>query len=328
MTLSPRLAATTRPSIPLTQTQIAARDRVAEALASGRWRQRAVPCFCGELDSLTVAERDRYGLAVRTVLCPRCGLLRTSPQMCPETTAAFYREKYRALYSSPHGPEELYADQVRRGQRYRHALRNALHDVEVVYEVGCGAGGILSPFREAGKRVAGCDMGAEYLAMGRREGLDLHHGGVGSFLEARDGEQAQLLFLVHVLEHFGDLRRELREVLEALAPGGLLFVEVPGLRDIDASPFYRGDLLRYLQNAHNYHFTAKTLGFVLQSLGLDLVYCDENATAIARRPNALCPRLTPAPKDEARRTLRYLGGLERRLASPARAPMPRTELSP
>jgi SAM-dependent methyltransferase len=311
MTLCSRFAFSAQPTIPLTQTQLRARDHVAAALASGRWCLHVTPCFCGERQEMVIAERDRYGLPVRTVLCPRCGLLRSSPRLADDAAAAFYDEAYRELYSSPLGPEQLFAEQLSRGRLYRQALGEALPTVELVYEVGCGAGGLLSAFTEVGKRVAGCDMGDEYLAQGRAEGLSLHHGDATSLLEARDGEQADLLLLIHVLEHFGDLRRELRETLRALKPGGLLLVDVPGLRAIGGSSCYRGDLLRYLQNAHNYHFTASTLRHVLESAGLEVLHCDESALAVARKPQHLLPRAATMPAGEARTTLRFLAELER-----------------
>ena len=59
-----------RPTLRLSPGQLAARDRVLAALADGTYALEDASCFCGgaELD-LEIAERDRYGLPVRTVLC-------------------------------------------------------------------------------------------------------------------------------------------------------------------------------------------------------------------------------------------------------------------
>lgn len=311
MALSARLAANQRSSIPLTFAQLGARDRVASRLASGEYEQRSTACFCGAEGGLLIAERDRYGLPVRTVLCPRCGLLRSDPRLTDAAAATFYQQEYRTLYGDSGGAEALLAEQIRRGRAYLNALAPLLGDVETIFEVGCGAGGLLLPFAEAGKRVVGCDLGADYLEAGRARGLELVHGDVGALLEYTQGRRADLLFLIHVVEHFSDLRSAFEEVSRVLAPGGLLFVDVPGLRNIKGHEGYRGDLLRYLQNAHNHHFSGRTLSFVLQSLGFEVLSCDEKAGALARKRTRSSVRSPLMPAGEPRALLRLLADLER-----------------
>jgi SAM-dependent methyltransferase len=311
MCLSPRLAASTRPHLSLTSDQLSVRERVLQRLHDGVYGTEEVACFCGATEGMPIAERDRYGLPVRTLLCWRCGLLRTSPRMTAEATRRFYEEDYRGLYSGPGDAEALFEQQADRGRGFLRLLQRLLPQIDTVYEVGCGAGGILSAFAEAGKRVAGCDLGGDHLAAGRRRGLDLVRGDAADLLRRR-GEPADLVLLLHVAEHFLDLRAELAAVLELVRPGGLLLVEVPGVHSIPG--VYRGDLLLYLQNAHTFHFTARTLGYVLGSLGLEVLLAEERALGLAMRP---CGWSLPAgpgvpPPGEAMRVLRFLGELEAR----------------
>lgn len=309
MSLSARLGKGDRPTLRLSPGQLAARDRVLAALADGTYALEDAPCFCGgaELD-LEIAERDRYGLPVRTVLCQHCGLLRTTPRMTAESTARFYDRDYRDLYTGPGNAESLFAGQVARGRGLVNLLSKLLPKVDRVYEVGCGAGGLLLPFAEVGKTVAGVDLGGEYLDVGRAHGLQLVQGNASALL-AETGEPADLVLLVHVLEHYLDLRSAVHETCELIAPGGLLLVEVPGLASIAHG--YGGDILRYLQNAHTYHFTGATLGFVLRRCGLEVLACTEDAIALCRRPAQLHADLVAPAPDEAGRNLRTLAELER-----------------
>lgn len=284
MTLAPRFRYSPGPAVLLDEAQVEVRDRVIERMHRGDYPAENVPCFCGapvERDVL-VAERDRYGLPVRTVMCSRCGLLRSSPRLTAEATARFYDEDYRDLYTGEAvGAAGLFEQQRANGAARARRLAGLVEGSDTIYEVGCGAGGLLEVFAGLGKRVAGADLGEEYLTYGRSRGLELVHGDAADLL-AHTGEQADMVFLVHVLEHFLDLPTELGKLWRLLKPGGVLVVEVPGLWSVPS--VYRGDLMLYLQNAHTYHFCGQTLDDVLSGCGFDVAYTDESALALAVRP--------------------------------------------
>ena len=282
-----------------------------------------VPCFCGATQAQLLARRDRYGLPVSTLLCDTCGLLRTSPRMTRESYDRFYEDDYRSLYVGSHKKREALLGQSRSASMLP-IYQKLLPPPATIFEVGCGAGGLFPPLIEAGYRVAGCDLDGDAAALGRSKGFDTVQGNA-SRLKSEFGEAADGLVLSHVVEHFLDLRAELTEVCEALHPGGLLFITVPGVRNI--APSYGGNILAYLQNAHTYHFTAATLRFVLESVGLVTHFVDEQCLAIAEKPTAAHPRIIPTfPTGETVRTLNYLRALEHRLeyrAAKLHTPSPR-----
>ena len=312
MALSARLRAQDRPWLRLTPQQLQARARVLAKIDDGTYRLEAAPCFCGAPSGsdLEIAGRDRYGLPVRTVLCQACGLLRSDPRMDADSTARFYQDDYRDLYTGAGNATPLFESQVARGRGLVGLLAKLLPSIDTVYEVGCGAGGLLVPFKEIGKRVRGVDLGDEYLEVGRAHGLDLVHGTADDLLREA-GEPADLVLLMHVLEHYLDLRASIEQTVRLVRPGGILLVEVPGIASI--GPGYRGDVLSYLQNAHNFHFTAATLEFVLTRCGLDVLACTESAVALCQRPEASGPRSVQPSPGVAASVLRTLGEFERRL---------------
>jgi SAM-dependent methyltransferase len=311
MALSARLREQDRPWLRLSAGQLAARERVLLKIADGTYVREAAPCFCGAPnDDTEIAGRDRYGLPVRTVMCNRCGLLRSDPRMDADSTARFYQDDYRDLYTGPGNGEMLFDSQVARGRGLVALLAKLLPTVDTVYEIGCGAGGLLQPFAELGKRVWGVDLGDEYLEVGRRHGLSLVHGNSDDLLREA-GEPADLVLLMHVLEHYLDLEQSIAQTLRLVRPGGILLVEVPGIGTIENG--YRGDLLSYLQNAHNFHFTAATLAMVLKKCGLDVLACTDSGVALCQRPEtpAEVNEVAPEPGTAAA-VLRTLVDLERR----------------
>ncbi len=308
MTLGHRFAAHDRAWLRLSPGQNEARSRVLAKLHDGTYELEATPCFCGGPPrDLEISLRDRYGLPVRTVLCEHCGLMRSDPRMTAAAAARFYDEHYRDLYTGPGNGEALYRSQVARGRGLTQLLAKLLPQIERVYEVGCGAGGLLAPFAELGKQVAGVDLGGEYLEVGRGHGLALVQGDASALLAAQ-GRTADLVLLMHVFEHYHDLHASAAELATLLDPGGVLLVEVPGIATIGTH--YRSDLLSYLQNAHNYHFTATTLEFVLRRCGFDVLACTESGVALCQKPEAPTATMVPPPRGEAARVLDMLRGFE------------------
>lgn len=314
MALSPRLAAQEpdqrRAWLRLSAKQSEARTRVLAKIDDGTYVLEAAPCFCGAQAGadLEIAGRDRYGLPVRTVLCGACGLLRSDPRMDADSTARFYQDDYRDLYTGPGNAAPLFDSQVTRGRGLVSLLAKLLPTIDTVYEVGCGAGGLLLPFAEQGKRVRGVDLGDEYLEVGRAHGLELVHGDADELLR-RAGEPADLVLLMHVLEHYLDLRTSIAQTMALVRPGGLLLVEVPGVASIATG--YRGDILSYLQNAHNFHFTAASLAFVLRRCGLEVLACTDSALALCQKPEIAPDAAVVADPQAASAVLRTLAELER-----------------
>ena len=305
MLLSHRYQKQSPVALQLSLAQRALRDRIRHDMESGDYTSEHVDCFCGDSGGRVLAEKDRYGLPVKTILCMECGLLRSSPRLTEEATKRFYEEDYRLLYTGDgEDPENLFAGQVERGKQIFRRFEKVFQNVESVVEVGCGAGGQLMAFAEQGKHVAGVDLGSEYLDVGRSHGLDLIPGDALTLLEHL-GEPVDAILITHVLEHFLDLRQEIAKLSALLKPNGVMLLEVPGIHMIEKG--YQHDFLRYLQNAHNYHFTAATFEYVLGSCGFDVCYTDESVTAlVVKNPQEVDPALIQRPSGEHAKIMRYL----------------------
>ena len=262
------------PAKRLNPMQVAARDRVLHRIATSYYLTEAALCICGESTSIAVADLDRYGLPAPNVMCTRCGVVRTTPRFDAASLSRFYDEDYRPLYAgSESASDEFFADQVQHG-RGVWTFVNPHGPYARVADVGCGAGGILMPFLKSGSTVAGCDLGSDYLERGRAEGLDLRH---GSYDTLQDIGPFDLVILSHVIEHIRDPGEFLAGLHGIVAKeSGLVYVEVPGLRDIARY----GDPLAYFQNAHLFGFDLGTLTRLFESKGYRLVAGNENVQAL------------------------------------------------
>jgi len=262
------------------------------------------PCLCRAGTDLLVACRDRFGIPVRVVLCRNCGLMRNDPYLDDTSVARFYRDDYRAIHTSKWSDDHEYFDlQQWRGRRILSWLAD--HDVAPpnrVFEIGCGAGGILAAFRNAGSDAVGCDYGIDLLEFGRRAGLTLEAGSAASL---KPHGQADMIIMSHVVEHLRDPIAELRQVQQLLSPDGLLYVEVPGLLVVRRR---EKTLENFLQYAHVWHFSQDTLRFVLGLTGFHCLHQDEGVHSLFSRDESNTPN---ADVNAFKKTLRYLRFLNR-----------------
>lgn len=268
-------------TLPLTPLQKRFVRQVVEKLRSGQYPLESVPCaVCGGHDFEQLAAKDRYGIPLSTQICKNCGLVQTNPRMTQAAYNEFYNCEYRPLYEGElrANPKPLRLQYARGVALREYVARFLSHPPQEtrILEVGCGAGGVLQAFHEVGFQVQGIDLGEEYVTYGREHlGLDLT---VATIHEVDLKRRPHMVLYSHVIEHILDLESEFRQVHRLLSPDGLLVIETPGLYHIPVN--YAHDCLRYLQNAHVYTFSLRTLCNVLEPLGFRLLSGTEQVRAV------------------------------------------------
>lgn len=78
-----------------------------------------------------------------------------------------------------------------------------------------------------------------------------------------------------------NLKKEIKTIKHALKDEGIIYIEVPGIKNISRA--YGSDILLYLQNAHTYNFTLKTLENIFKKYGFKKIYGDERIRAIFKK---------------------------------------------
>ena len=238
-------------------------------MTSGDCRLVRETCPCGENEAVTIAEVDRYGLPLTTVLCRTCGTLRTNPYLDDASLDHFYRTTYQTMYARAPQLEQYFVNQFGYGERVYSLYQQRLPRGSSVLEVGCGAGGGLAAFEERGHRVVGCELSRELTEFGTRIGVpNLCHGTTQELPARLTSRRFDLIYLHHVFEHVQSPARTLTELAELLTPQGRILAIVPDITRIDAFPNPAGDALRFLHVAHKYNFTPRCLEIVAVRVGL------------------------------------------------------------
>ena len=252
---------------------------------NGEYKLVENKCLCknnNAIQDIVIAEKDRYGIPIENILCSKCGLIRSGKVLDDESNIDFYKKYYRSIYGGYNnlGANELFLNQISRGQKFLHLFEDKVPgtDVSNIFEIGCGAGGIVYSFTEAGYEGRGCDYNQEYLNYGKSQGLDLL---VGDYQGLVEDDSVDLLILAHVMEHFIDPTTEMNRIIKKVKPEGFLIIEVPGVFWIEKmypSP------LHYFQSAHVMNYYKEFLEFYYKSLGLDIIYGDQKCTFILQKP--------------------------------------------
>ena len=122
-------------------------------------------------------------------------------------------------------------------------------------DYGCNRGMFLAALRGKKAELMGVDVSREAIAAGRQEypGLDLRHLSDGVIPEVPGGFGS--ISLLDVLEHVPDQRGLLRQLLERLAPAGVLIVTVPGRHLFSFLDL--GNLKFIFPRLHRWHFRRK-----------------------------------------------------------------------
>ncbi len=178
--------------------------------------------------------REVFG-APWLVECARCGLVQAEPRPSPDALTRYYREDYRK--GGLHGadvadPAAFPRDNLFYFNRGRSIAELAAAHVTAsrprVLDIGAGWGHLLHALAE---RFPGAERHAiEYS----RVCVD-HLTAIGVTVDTRPAEEVlpavrgrfDLITLSHVLEHLLRPADALRLMRDALAPGGVLYVEVP-----------------------------------------------------------------------------------------------------
>lgn len=232
-------------------------------------------------NDIIISEKDRYGIAIPQVICSKCGLIRSGKVLDETSNRIFYEEYYRKIYlSSGEKPAKtLFENESKRGKTVLNLIKKYISPNEIcsVAEVGCGAGGCLLPFKEAGMMVSGYDYDHDYLEYGKSMGLSLYY---GDFYQLSENNHFDLILLNHVLEHFLDPIKEIKNLFPKVKTGKYMYVEVPGIFNIH-NDYYNP--LRYFQNAHVYNYFKDYLITFFEQNGFDILYGDERCRFIVRK---------------------------------------------
>lgn len=297
----------------LNELQIEMKKQIELKINQGIYQFESVSCcICNSNEFETLSTKERYGLYMPVVICKQCGLIQTNPRMNQNSYNSFYNNEYRKLYTGTEFPSnESFLNEYNKGKQIYSYLSNVLPKTPnelFIFEVGCGAGGVLQYFREQGCCVQGIDLGKEYIDFGKtRYGLNLS---VGAIRDVPFDKSLDVIIYSDVLEHILHPERELADIRRILSPNGILYIGVPGVKNLMNS--YGRNFLNLLQNAHTYHFTLRTMKNLLKTTGFQLIIGDEFIRAVFKKSPLTSSETV---KNDYETVMTYLKKLERKWLS-------------
>jgi SAM-dependent methyltransferase len=100
-------------------------------------------------------------------------------------------------------------------------------------EIGCAAGDLLVRVQDQlpEATVRGVELSKEASERAWERGLDVFHGTLEEF---ETDERFDLVFMSHVIEHVLDPVATVERIASLLKPGGILYLETPNVRSLDA----------------------------------------------------------------------------------------------
>jgi 2-polyprenyl-3-methyl-5-hydroxy-6-metoxy-1,4-benzoquinol methylase len=217
-------------------------------------RIEASPCrLCRATERQVVATSGRGFVPLTTVVCRGCGLVSHHPVPDPAEVAEFYATRYRVAYKGGWEPRRKHALRALRGALARAGrLAPLLPPGGRVLDVGASSGEFTYVMHRLGFAARGIEPNRGYGDFARRTyGVAIESGGMEA-AEVAPGD-LDLVTLNHVLEHLADPWEALERIHGWLAPGGVLFVEVPNLAGV------RKQAANTFHAAHIWNFTPETL---------------------------------------------------------------------
>ena len=269
--LNKRYSYDKKPLLSLNKLQLKTKNEIENKIANKIYSFEKISCIvCNSNNFQLLSEKDRYGLYMPVVICKECGLVQTNPRMSQKSYNKFYDSEYAKLYVGEGKPtEEFFTKQYNHGAYIYDYIRRFSGKIEnkFIVEVGTGAGGILQYFKEKGNEVYGVDLGSDYIEFGKQKGLNLEVGTIDKLYSLK--KKLDVVIYSHIVEHLLNPVDELKKLRNILNEDSLLYIEVPGLKNLYDS--YGQDFLKYLQNAHTYHFTLNSMANCTRKAGFKLL---------------------------------------------------------
>ena len=234
-------------------------------------------CFCGSTDFLALSSYDRFGLPFGTQICNSCGLVTQTIRIDESSMPYFYENIYWPLIAGKEGNYFTFEKEIHPNPFFLEEM-NFNKNILKIFEVGCGAGNKiinLSKLLEKKGLIVkkyGVDYSENALKVAKSRGITGAKGGINSL--SKFGK-ADIVILSHVFEHFTDLRTSMDEVRNLMHEESYLYIEVPGINDLENKREYQYSYQMYSVLAHTFNFSLRSLTNVLNIGGFELIKGDE-----------------------------------------------------
>lgn len=196
--------------------------------------EEIIPCNLCEVDEADVVFEKGKAQPAQVVRCRHCGLMYSSPRARPADHAIHESSTVEGLLDGVETEKvhryrwryEKESGQVRDFRATRAVLDRLYPNGGKIVEVGSGLGYLLRSFKDTGWEVLGVDPWRELPSFTQRvHGIET----IPTTLELAGlpDASADVVVMLHVIEHVPDPVATLREIRRVLKPGGHMVIETP-----------------------------------------------------------------------------------------------------
>lgn len=200
------------------------------------------------------------------IKCMDCGLIWRSPDSME--IAQDYDESY--FISKKYSRNRKH--KIQKSKWLIQVVRNFHPDIKCLLETGCSLGNTLEAAKDMGIDHFGIDISHYAVEYCKSKGLNASSKTIGEVLES--GIRYDLIFMQHVLEHFPDPFKVLKQCHSLLNKDGIVLIMVPNskyYRAANKRAKHRFYSLKGVGAEHYVYFNYRSLTRVLTSIGFKLL---------------------------------------------------------
>ena len=206
--------------------------------------------------------------------CSQCDAIYLYPVPSEKEEVRFYRGEFEKFMVSRSGPERDWGnteahiksnqDQVIRRMPF---IKPYIHPGMDLLEIGCSSGFMLKAFQDLGLDCVGIEPSGVFSNYLCSKGFKVYKSLEG--LQKKSKKKFDLIVHFFVLEHVRSPYEFFSQSMEVLKEGGKIIAEVPCANDPLANLYSITAFEKfYWSIAHHYYYTPKSLGYVLDKMGL------------------------------------------------------------
>ncbi len=229
--------------------------------------------LCNKDRRRIITDSLRHGEKRKVYYCGSCQMAMLDDNRSEKDIKKFYEKEYRKKFkpklNQPVIPKELFDIYSNfQGGRIK-LIKGFLNRKMRLLEIGCSAGMFLFHIKDYVREVVGIDFDSK--------AADFTSEKCSSRVFDTDIEDADLneeyfdiICMFQLLEHVKNPYEFLKRHAKYLKPNGIIYVEVPNLRDALIYAYNCPNHYRfYFHPAHLWYFTAKSLGLLMKKAGFD-----------------------------------------------------------
>jgi 2-polyprenyl-3-methyl-5-hydroxy-6-metoxy-1,4-benzoquinol methylase len=240
--------------------------------------------ICASSSFTQIADRIREGEG-RILSCDQCGLVIQDLNWNDERLRGYYESEYQKTNSLVSGralsAREHFEIRLGSIEPSYEQIVPLVHPGMSVLEVGCGSGALLSLLKPHAKRLVGVELNHEFVEFINNElDIEAHYGDINTLGLS---EHFDVVMCVDTLDHLPNPFQTVQSMIRLLAPGGVLYLEVPNLDDALnlylPQPNRQAYQTFFWHRAHLFYFNQQSVQALLRKAGLDShVTCRHNYT--------------------------------------------------